>query len=177
MFGPLISISRGEGNARFDPPCRLPCPQCRLAFIALWTKRELSNTVKLSVFISVFVPILTCGYGHESWVMTERILTQVEAPKMGFLRWVHGGTKGRTEVRLRSGQETSLAPPHLNLRYFGSKCIALKKKLTILLQLFGAPTDSVPGALSPPYTSLVWHFVTKCAAVKFAEPWMSNHFS
>ena len=23
----------------------------------------------------------------------------------------------------------------------------------------------------------MWHFATKCAAVKFAEPWMSNHFS
>ena len=25
--------------------------------------------------------------------------------------------------------------------------------------------------------STVWRFATKCAAVKFAEPWMSNHFS
>jgi len=81
-----------------------------VSFIALWTKRDLSNTAKLSVFISVFVPILTYGYGHESWVMTERILTQVQAPKMGFLRRVHGVTKGRTEVRLRPGQETNLAP-------------------------------------------------------------------
>jgi len=39
------------------------------------TKRKLSNTGKLSVFKSVFVPILT--YGRESWVMTERTLTQV----------------------------------------------------------------------------------------------------
>jgi len=54
------------------------------------TKRELSNTIKLSVFKSVFVPILS--YGHESWVMTERILTQVQAPEMGFLRRVHGVT-------------------------------------------------------------------------------------
>jgi len=23
----------------------------------------------------------------------------------------------------------------------------------------------------------VWHFATKCAAVKFVKPWMSNHFS
>ena len=35
------------------------------------TKRELSNTAKLSVFESIFLPILT--YGHESWVMTKRI--------------------------------------------------------------------------------------------------------
>jgi len=34
------------------------------------TKWELSNTTKLSVFKSVFVPILT--YGHESWVMTKK---------------------------------------------------------------------------------------------------------
>ena len=38
-------------------------------------KKELPNTAKLSVFVSVFVLILTSGYGHESGVMTERILT------------------------------------------------------------------------------------------------------
>jgi len=37
-------------------------------------------------------------------VTTERILTQVQAPKMLFLRRVHGVTKRRTEVRLRPGQ-------------------------------------------------------------------------
>jgi len=37
------------------------------------TKQELSNTAKLSGFKSVFVPILI--YGHESWVMVERILS------------------------------------------------------------------------------------------------------
>jgi len=52
------------------------------------TKRELSNTAELSVFKSVFVPILT--YGHESWVMIERILSQVQASEMGILRRVHG---------------------------------------------------------------------------------------
>ena len=35
----------------------------------------------------------------------------------------------RSVVRLRPGQETSLGLPYFNLRYFGSKCIALKKKL------------------------------------------------
>jgi len=75
-------------------------------------KRELSNTVKLSVFKSIYVLFLTCG--HESWVMTERVLTQVQAPKLGFLRRVQGVTKGRTEVELRPVQETSLAPPYLS---------------------------------------------------------------
>jgi len=46
------------------------------------TKRELSNAAKLSVFKSVCVPILT--YGHESWLMTDRILSQVQAAKWDF---------------------------------------------------------------------------------------------
>jgi len=44
--------------------------------------KKLSNIAKLSAFKSVFVPILT--YGHETWVMTEKILTQVQSPKMGI---------------------------------------------------------------------------------------------
>jgi len=46
------------------------------------TKRQLSNTANLSVFKSVFVPILT--YDPESWVMTEIIISQVQAAEMGF---------------------------------------------------------------------------------------------
>ena len=133
-------------------------------------KRELSNTAKLSVFKLVFVPILT--YGHESWAMTERILTQVQTPKMGFLRGVHGVTVGLTEVRLRPGQETSLALPYLNLRSFGSKSTALNKKLATLSGLFGAP-QWFAALVTPP----MWHFATNCAVVKFAEHRMSKHFS
>jgi len=54
------------------------------------TKLEFSNTAKLSVFKSVFVPILADG--HESCVGTEGILSQVQAGEMGFLRRVHGAT-------------------------------------------------------------------------------------
>ena len=39
-------------------------------------KKELLNSAKLSVFESVFVPILTSG--HESWIMAKRILSQVQ---------------------------------------------------------------------------------------------------
>ena len=67
------------------------------------TKRELSNTTKLSVFKSVFVPILT--YSHESWVMTERILTQVQAPEMGFLRRVH---QARNQLMTPGGAKSFL---------------------------------------------------------------------
>ena len=53
-------------------------------------KRELSKKAKLSVFKTVFVPILT--YGHESWVMTERVRSQVQASEMRFLRKIKGVT-------------------------------------------------------------------------------------
>jgi len=52
------------------------------------SQQQLSNTAKLSVFESVLVPILT--YVYESWVMTVRILSQVQAAEMGVLRRVDG---------------------------------------------------------------------------------------
>jgi len=150
-------------------------PVLRKIYRSVATKRELSNTAKLSVFKSIFVPILT--YGHESWEMTEIILAQVQASKMLFLQTVHGVTKARTEVRLRSGQETSLALLYLNLSYFGIKCLGLKKKLNDIVEAFPRPlVIRRPGHCVPLVTPLVWHFATKCAVVKFAVPWMSNHF-
>ena len=52
------------------------------------TKRELSNITKLSVVGGSTFRSL--AYGHESWVMAERVLSQVQAVEMGFLRRVHG---------------------------------------------------------------------------------------
>ena len=51
-------------------------------------KRELSKKAKLSIFKTVFVPILT--YGHEFWVMTERVRSQVQASEMRFLQRIEG---------------------------------------------------------------------------------------
>ena len=47
-------------------------------------KRKLSKKANLSVFKTVFVPILTNG--NESWVMIERVQSQVLASKMRFLQ-------------------------------------------------------------------------------------------
>ena len=51
-------------------------------------KRALSKKAKLLFFKTVFVPILT--FGHESWVMTERVRSQLQASKMNFLRRIEG---------------------------------------------------------------------------------------
>ena len=44
----------------------------------------------LLIFKTVFVSILT--YGHESWVMTERVRSQVQAFKVKFLLRIEGIT-------------------------------------------------------------------------------------
>ena len=53
-------------------------------------KLELSKKAQLSIFKTVFVPILT--YGHESWVMSKRGRSQVQASEMRFLRRIEGVT-------------------------------------------------------------------------------------
>ena len=45
-------------------------------------KRELSKKAKLSIFNTIFVPILIIG--HESWVMIERVQLQMQASEMRF---------------------------------------------------------------------------------------------
>ena len=69
-------------------------------------KRELSKKAKLSVFKAIFVPILT--YGHESWVMTERMRLQVQASEMSFLRRIE-------EVTLFSKVRSSEIRKSLNI--------------------------------------------------------------
>ena len=51
-------------------------------------KKELSQKAKLSIYWSIYVPILT--YGHELWVVTERTRSRIQATEMGFLRRVSG---------------------------------------------------------------------------------------
>ena len=53
-------------------------------------KRELSRKAKLSVFKSIFIPILT--YGHESWVMAEKVRSQMQTSEMKFLEKIKGVT-------------------------------------------------------------------------------------
>ncbi|KAK3529874.1 hypothetical protein QTP86_007288 [Hemibagrus guttatus] len=50
--------------------------------------KELSQKAKISIYQSIYVPTLT--YGHELWVMTERIRSRIQAAEMSFLRRVAG---------------------------------------------------------------------------------------
>ena len=85
-------------------------------------KRKLSKTAKLSIFKAVFVPILT--YGHESWRMTERGRSQVQASEMRFLQKIEGVTLFN-KVRSSEIQKSLNIEPLLlrikrsQLRWFG----------------------------------------------------------
>ena len=85
------------------------------------TKRELSRKAKLWIYRSIFVPTLT--YGHESWVMTERTRSRVQAAEMGFLRRV-AGVSLRDRVRSSAIREELrvellLCVERSQLRWFG----------------------------------------------------------
>ena len=54
-------------------------------------KQKLSKTENLSIFKTIFVPILT--YGHKAWVMTESMRSQLQASKIRFLQRIEGVTQ------------------------------------------------------------------------------------
>ena len=95
-------------------------------------KRELSKKTKLSIFKTVFVPIFT--FGHVSWVMTERVRSQVQASEMSFFRKIEGVILFR-KVRSSEIQKPLNIGPLLlriersQLRWFGHVSRMLQKRL------------------------------------------------
>jgi len=58
-------------------------------FIVPWSQNGSFEPLQSGPFLNrSFVPILTNG--HESWVQTEKVLSQVKAVQMGFFRKVYG---------------------------------------------------------------------------------------
>ena len=92
----MIFTSDGKPNNEVDTRIGKVKAVLREPDPSVVKKREFSNDVKLSVFKSVFVPILT--YGHESWITSEIVLSQVQPAEMRVLRRVHGVTL-RDDVR------------------------------------------------------------------------------
>jgi len=83
-FG-VAFVSDGRRNKEIDTRVGKAHAVLRELCRSVVIKRELSNIAKWSIFKSVFVAILT--YGHESLIMTERILSQPSTSgRMGFLQ-------------------------------------------------------------------------------------------
>ena len=92
----VVFTSDGRRNKEIDTQIGKTNTVLREVYLSVVIKRELWSTTRLLLFKSVFVPIFT--YGHESWVMTERMLSQVQAAEMGFLRRVHGVTRAPGKI-------------------------------------------------------------------------------
>ena len=82
-FG-VAFTSDGRQDEELDTQISKPRAVMRALHYSVVMKRELSKKAKLSICKAVFVPILT--YGHESWVMTKWVRSQVQASEMSFLQ-------------------------------------------------------------------------------------------
>ena len=78
----VACTSDGRQDEELDTRIGKASAVMRALHYSVVMKRELSKNAKLSIFQAVFVPILT--YGHESWVITERMRSQVQASEMRF---------------------------------------------------------------------------------------------
>jgi len=101
----VVSTSDESRNKDIDTRIGKANAVVRELYCSMVTKREFSRNAKLSVFKSVFVPILTCD--HESLVTTEKMLSKEQAAEMGYLRRVLGVTLGDKEDRseIRKAQD------------------------------------------------------------------------
>ena len=114
--------SDGRQDEKLDTRIGKASAVMRALHYTVAMKRELSKKAKLSIFKAVFVPILT--YGHEFWVMTERMRSQVQAFEMRFLRRIEGVTLFN-KVRSSEIRESLNIEPLLlriqrsQLRWFG----------------------------------------------------------
>ena len=86
----VASMSDGRQDEELDIRIGKASAVMRALHYSVVIKRELSKTATLSIFKTIFVPILT--YRHESWVMTKRVRSQLQASEMRFLRRIEGVT-------------------------------------------------------------------------------------
>jgi hypothetical protein len=82
--------SDGTLDAEIDRRIGAASAVMRQLYRGVISKRELSSKAKISVYKTIFYPTLT--YGHELWVMTERMRSRIQAAEMRFLRRVAGLT-------------------------------------------------------------------------------------
>jgi len=117
----VVFTNDGKRNKEIDTRIGKANAVLRELYRCVVTKWELSNTARFSIFKPVFVPILTNG--HESWLMTKRILTEVQAAETGFSRRVHGLTLCDKVRKCEIRKALNVEPlPRINtsqVRWFG----------------------------------------------------------
>ena len=134
MYLGVLLTSDGRWGDEIDTPFGKANAVLRELYRSVVTKWELSNTAKLSVFKLVFVPILT--YGHESWVMTERILFQVQAEV--FAKSPRCDT-GAHQGEMVPGTRNKFGAPMFEPKAFWEKMYRIENQTCDIVRTFRCP--------------------------------------
>ncbi|KAK3530227.1 hypothetical protein QTP86_020143, partial [Hemibagrus guttatus] len=84
----VLFTSEGRMDHEIDRRIGAAAAVMRSMYRSVVVKKELSRKAKLSIYQSIYAPTLI--YGHELWVMTERVRSRIQAAEMSFLRRVAG---------------------------------------------------------------------------------------
>ncbi|KAK3558031.1 hypothetical protein QTP86_006407 [Hemibagrus guttatus] len=130
----VLFTSEGRMDREIDRRIGAAAAVMRSMYRSVVVKKELSRKAKLSIYQSIYVPTLT--YGHELWVMTERVRSRIQAAKMSFLRRVAGHSL-RDRVRsFVTREELGVEPLLLHIE---------RGQLRWLGHLFRMPLGRLPG--------------------------------
>ncbi|KAK3559185.1 hypothetical protein QTP86_005078 [Hemibagrus guttatus] len=129
-----LFTSEGRMDREIDRRIGAAAAVMRSMYWSVVVKKELSRKAKLSIYQSIYVPTLT--YGHELWVMTERVRSRIQAAEMSFFRRVAGRS---LRDRVRSSvtrEELGVEPLLLHIE---------RGQLRWLGHLFRMPPGRLPG--------------------------------
>ncbi|KAK3563836.1 hypothetical protein QTP86_002735 [Hemibagrus guttatus] len=104
----VLFTSEGRMDREIDRWIGAVAAVMRPMYRSVVVKKELSRKAKLSIYQSIYVPTLT--YGHELWVMTERIRSRIQAAEMSFLRRVAGCSLRDRVKSSVTGEELGVEP-------------------------------------------------------------------
>ncbi|KAK3535487.1 hypothetical protein QTP70_016908 [Hemibagrus guttatus] len=130
----VLFMSEGRMDREIDRRIGAAAAVLRSMYRSVVVKKELSQKAKLSIYQSIYAPTLT--YGHELWVMTERVRSRIQAAEMSFLRRVAGRS---LRDRVRSSvtrEELGVEPLLLHIE---------RGQLRWLGHLFQKPPGRLPG--------------------------------
>ena len=137
--------SSSQSPAPFSPQSAV----IRTFYRSVVLKRELSQKARLSVYRSISSPALT--YGHELWVVTERMRSRIQAAEMSFARR-GAGLSLRDGVKSSAVWERLLHVERGQSRWFGA-----------------SGEDGPPDAALPGLCWSVLHHTDQCDATAWRE--------
>ncbi|KAK3518725.1 hypothetical protein QTP70_008916 [Hemibagrus guttatus] len=132
----VLFTSEGRMDREIDRRIGAAAAVMRSMYRSVVVKKELSRKAKLSIYQSIYVP--TLNYGHELWVMTERVRSRIQAAEISFLRRV-AGCSLRDRVRSSvTREELGVEPLLLRIK---------RGQLRWLGHLFRMPPGRLPGGV------------------------------